>query len=88
MRTVTLEDSVLASLAMLPLNIEKFPFLRVAQPRPTSSCCGSSRPDLGPAKAAAAGLTGDKLAEFKKLLGADKVRIIYRAGDRTADVTI
>ncbi len=88
MSMLVLEDSVLAGLAMIPANVDQFPFLRPAMARSAMSCCPSKPPNLNPAKAAVAGLAPDRLAAFKKLLGVDKIRCLYRIGNRTTDVTV
>jgi hypothetical protein len=87
MRSVVLEDATLAQLARIPTNLEKFTFLRSVATRAAASCCAANKPDFNAVKAAVASLPDAKMAEFKRILGASQLRILYRVGGQTMDVT-
>jgi hypothetical protein len=90
MRIVTLEDAVLTKLAANPANVMKFSFLRPAVGSRGQGCCsgGQRSRDLSSVKAAVASLPVDRLAEFKGLLGADRLRIFLHAYGRTQDLNL
>jgi len=86
-RVVTIDDASLIQLASDPRNVVSFPLLAAAAPSRVASCCGGGR-NLGSVKASVAALPDDRLAEFKKLLGADRLRVMYSVGGQFVDVTV
>ena len=72
--TITIDDAAVRAMAANPAVTAAFPFLR--SPTPRRGCCRASRPA---AKSPAAvmrsllSLPPDRRAEFKRLLGVDRV---------------
>lgn len=87
--TTVIEDAIILAMARNPRAVDSFPFLRQAM-RVSAACCGSkpSGPDLNPVKQAIGGLAGPRLAEFKRLLGATQIRVVYKSGGSIVDRTL
>lgn len=93
-RLVVIENSRLTSMSVDQKFLKEFPFLRVLQTAAKArgrGCCGNSNrrraEALTAAKANLAALSADKKRVLKKLLGADKVRVSYKRGRQSVQLT-
>lgn len=97
-RLVVIEDSTLASMRNNPAIVAEFPFLKEsatagAAQRIGRGCGGCAGRRLSRARIEAAtklkqslaGMGDDRKRRLKELLGAQKVRIAYRVGNRIVE---
>lgn len=81
-RTVTIDNSMLAQLAVNPTVTAAFPFLAAPFKQPAKkSCCGGSTPAVswGQLSLGLLGLPPDRRTVFKALINADTV-VVYVNG--------
>lgn len=88
-----LDENLLANLALNPIAIAEFPFLRGAFKTVEERCCGGSirrrtMPDYPQMKAAVAALEPARQRRFLELAGLPKMRVVWRDGNKVRDAVM
>jgi hypothetical protein len=85
-----IDDATINSLATSSSFINEFPFLLATIPNPHPPCCGGQSPrllDYNGIKGALAGMPTERQELFKRMLGVESCRVIYRIYEQVADHT-
>jgi len=88
MSNITIDDNQINGMSRNPDLIKEFGFLTLTTTR--SGCCGrrnTQTPNYEVIKQHLAGLDEDQKTKLKQLLNAESVKIYYKAGEETKDVT-
>jgi hypothetical protein len=96
-KLVTIEDSLLISMAANPAFVKEFPFLKSLEKpqalsgKPNCGGCRKTQADRTlatmSAKVAIATMSNDKKKRLKQLINTDQVRVKYREGNRVLQKT-